>query len=142
MKKFSAIMFTVAAVVLMTACNNVEKILPKKDGTWNISMITETETVNRTVTSDTTYSPVGTSFTFDKDGTGTYTEPDTTDSFTWAYNDDNETITMTLASFPLAIVYDVLESSKDAQTWRYTFTFDDGTDVEVDESTFELERAE
>jgi hypothetical protein len=111
-------MVAVAAV----GCKKVEKILPKKDGTWKATSITYYEYENSSL--DTTYTETNNPeiYTFEKDGTGTISDGTDTANTTWEVNDDNDVIKL-CAAFPGSSIYfctdyDILESDKDRQVWR------------------------
>lgn len=140
MKSFKTLALSAIIAIVAVGCNKVEKILPKKDGTWRAVSITDAQYVNNTL--DTTYvdNNPGETYTFVKDGTGSMTDTDTTIAFSWTVNDDNDQITLCVDFLGVQFCQpmDVLESSKDAQTWFYSDKAAGDTDWY--ESTMELER--
>jgi hypothetical protein len=143
--KSSVKAFAIVAVLAIVAvsCNKVEKILPKKDGLWQGTESIVTQFIDGT--QDTTWTDtdsLGRMF-FDKEGTGYATdfEGNNRVDFTWSVNDDNDVVTITDTS-DTAVMYDVLESSKNEQKWFTSFSFDiSGTTYKTDITTT-MERAE
>ena len=140
-KKRNAILGLLAAVLVLAACQNLEKILPANTGTWNavsgsVSII-EDGTV---LVSDSTVSVSGTSFQFNEDGTGSYTEDGQTSTFTWSYDADSEQITTTESGE--SITYDVLDYTKNTMTIFFPFEIDFLGLILRTETTLNLERAE
>lgn len=136
-----------AALILMAAiaCStDAEKVLPKKDGKWALNKLTiatsqtvagQTNTTNSVFTSG-----LGT-YTFDKDGSGSYVSSDTTLNFKWSGSEDKLTFTYTDNSTESITVQ---ESSKDAQKWYYsetsTYTLGTETVTQTINQTMELTR--
>jgi hypothetical protein len=123
MKKLLSISALVLVCIIAVSCGKVEKILPKQDGTWRSSSTTYREFVANAL--DTTYTETfNSTMVFEKDGTGySYeTNADSTDAFTWSVNDDNDVVTICQDFFGLqfCVPFEVLESSKDSQTWVAT----------------------
>lgn len=137
MKSFTIFAAALTLVIGMTSCNKVEKILPKQDGTWNISSQVSREYENDSLVFTGTETNVGTLF-FDKEGTGTFTDADTTTTFTWTVNSDGDQVTICQDFFGIqfCIPNTVVESSKDAQSWSSVIV--DGTSRS--ETDMELER--
>lgn len=139
MKKFLSISALALVCIIAVSCGKVEKILPKKDGTWKSTSTTYRDFVNNTL--DSTYTDTEAStMVFEKDGTGySYTtNVDSTDAFTWTVNDDNDIVTICQdflgASF--CVAFDVIESSKDSQTWMTTFQSGTAGTYTESEATF------
>ena len=145
MKIFKAFAFTLIAAFALSSCNNVEKILPKKDGLWNVKSIHQITSVDGTVQQDTTMSDQGTMM-FNSDGTGVNADNNGgTTEFTWAYDKEADVVSVTQDS--LTLENNVLESSSKAQTWQsnLTITIDLGilgTITSTVDITTDLERAE
>lgn len=118
MKTFKVLSFALLTLLVVTSCNNVENILTKKTGTWNIKTQTSETFVGGTSQGSESETNVGT-FTFNDDGTGSSTQDDSTFTFNWTYNKDQDQVTITDQG--LALVWDVLESSKKEQKWTNTF---------------------
>lgn len=137
MKSIKLIASTLILTAALTSCNKVEKILPKQDGTWTIKSQTTREYDNGTLVSTETETNAGTVF-FDKEGTGSWTDADTTLPFTWTVNSDGDVVTIcqSFLGIQFCIPNTVVESSKDAQSW--TSVIEDGTDRT--ETDTELER--
>jgi hypothetical protein len=140
MKKLVSLLSLAAIVMVVASCGNVEKILPKKDGTWESGTTTYREYVANTLDSTYTDNTV-TTYTFQKDGTGTYSENGTTtvSNFTWSVNADGDIVTLCedfLGGSSLCIAWDVQESSGKEQLWMATIQSGvSGTYTEV-EATF------
>lgn len=125
MKSFiKAFAVTLLLAVVVVSCGKVEKILPKKDGLWvGTSQTTVTYVDDSLVSTETDTDSLGFMF-FDKEGTG-YSEDYANanrQEFTWAVNDDNDVITITVDS--TSIDYDILESSSKEQKWFTSLSFE------------------
>ncbi|MEM7036664.1 MAG: hypothetical protein AAF570_06760 [Bacteroidota bacterium] len=124
MKSFKALVAFALVAFVMVSCAKVEKILPKNDGLWNVTTLNVKTYVDGTLDSDTTYNNNGTMM-FSEDGTGVITDAaDSTSTFAWAANDDNDMVTITQDG--LAVTYEVVESKKDAQEWMGSYEIDLG----------------
>ena len=108
MKSFRILAIAALAAVFFTGCMNLEKLLPNV-GTWNMSEVNQKVYQDGTLATDTTIYDLGT-ITFNDDGTGSTTSDNQTTEFTWSYDGDAETITITEDS--TVTTMDVLESSK------------------------------
>lgn len=136
MKLVKLFSLAIVMVVAVSSCNKVEKILPKQDGTWTIKSQVSREYESDSLVSTDTETNVGTIF-FDKEGTGTFTDADTTTAFTWSVNDDGDVVTIcqSFAGINFCIDNTVVESSKDAQSWTSTQvdgTYRSETDMELE----------
>ena len=145
MKLFKAFAFTLIAAFALSSCNNVEKILPKKDGLWNVKNIHQVTTVDGMVQQDTMMADQGTMM-FNSDGTGVTTDNNgNTNEFTWSYDKDADVVSVTQDS--LTFENNVLESSSKMQQWQSTLTITIdlgilGTITSTVDATTDLERAE
>ncbi len=131
--------FIVVALIAIVAvgCGKVEKILPKKDGTWKVTKQEQRDYQNDVLQSTDTEITI-TEMVFKKDGSGTYVDGGTTYAITWSVNDDNDEFTMCedFAGASVCFTYDIIESKSDSQVWFLELS--DGNDrTEVD---IELER--
>src|SRR5688572_18060881 len=100
------LLFTSAFIaVLLVGCSKdkqLEKMLYKKDGTWNISSVSW-EKVQQNNSGQTVKTGISTNagtFTFDKDGSGSYnyTIDNTSYSKTFSWTVNNETFAITFVS--------------------------------------------
>lgn len=141
---FKAILAVLMVATLTVGCSNVEKILPKKDGKWKIVSVKYEEYVNNTLDSTAIEPGVGEFYEFVKDGTGTFTDPDTSYAFEWSVNDDKDEVTMCVDFFgggtQFCFTNTVLTSEKNNQTWFYSDKV--SGDVNWIDQTVELERVE
>lgn len=121
MNKINFLAIVFAAALGLTACQNVEKILPSNEGTWEAVSITisEFEDGVATVTDSVVTYNGNLTYKFNDDGTGVYTEDNDTEEFTWLYDSDNEKLTITEGSIPA--IFDVIEISKDEMQLFFTF---------------------
>lgn len=138
MKNFKSVLAIALVAFAMVSCTKLEKVLPKADGVWKATSQTNVSFENGVETArETTPSNQLPTFTFRDDNTGTASLPGEPDeAFTWSANSDNDKLTITQVSFPVAFTFDVLELSSKSQTWFYTY--EDGNERE--ETTIELER--
>ncbi len=129
MKKTIQIATMLLVVVSLYSCTKTEKVLVRKDGTWNIDEQTSSYTLFGVPTTDTD-TDAGT-VTFKDDGSGTIDYNDgTSDTFAWSVTDD--VISVTYASIGETVDFDILDSSKDSQHWNGSYTYDVlGTPVDV-----------
>ncbi len=143
MKKLNLNVFFVAllAIAALSSCMNLEKILPKNTGTWEVVTDRTATYEDETLVSDstTTYSGEVT-YQFNEDGSGVFTEDGQTTNFTWSHNEEAEQLTITEDG--LAIVLDVLSYTRDTMTLFYTFDFDFFGVVFKTETTLNLKRVE
>jgi len=115
---------TLMLAVVAVSCGKVEKILPKKDGKWKTTSTSTAIYMNSVL--DTTVVTLSNDSSdvmeFLKDGVGNVISTDTTTSFTWSVNDNNDEITIcqTFLSVQLCVTSTILESSKNEMTWFYT----------------------
>ena len=83
----------IAAILALSSCQNLERILPKNTGTWTaVSGTVNVFEGGTAVTSDSTiaYGSGELVFQFNEDGSGTYTEDGEDTDFTWTYNAELE----------------------------------------------------
>lgn len=120
MKTFKVLALTALMAIVIVGCSKVEKILPKKDGTWkttsSVSRVYVNSALDTTITQTTGFDET---VTFEKDGIGSITDPDTTIAFTWTVNDNQDEVTMCFdfGGISLCQTSTVLESEKDKQVW-------------------------
>lgn len=112
MKTFKAMALAAFVAIALTACNNVEKILPKKDGRWDVSRVEAKTYFSGVLASDTVITDGNGFMVFNSDGTG-YTEDengtkDAGSDFTWTADDDKISVTDSSGT----LTSDVLEASK------------------------------
>jgi len=126
------VLFLVAAA-MVTGCSNTEKILTKKDGRWEITTSTF-ELYTNGVLDDSGEWETPQFVTFNDDGTATYEDPNDADfadyTVTWSFNSDNDQMSVnesyedTNFSLSANYIFDVLESSNNAQSWLSSNTED------------------
>lgn len=140
MKNFKVIALFLLSAFIMVGCSNTEKILAKKDGKWAIASQSDKYYTDGVLDSE-EVATTGLGFIiFEDDGTGEF-ESDAgvaSDSFNWSFADDKVTIT----SGGLGLVYDVLESDKDAQKWSTSIEIEFLGSVSRTDSELSLERAD
>jgi hypothetical protein len=118
MKKFTYILFISTMMLTFASCANIEKILIKNNGKWNIDRITSTTEITGFPSTTDEDLNAGT-ILFEDSGTGTIEYNDgTSETFDWQVTDDVITIDFNATGF--TIDYDILESSKNSQSWRGT----------------------
>lgn len=100
-------------VVLISACSKApNKVLVKKDGTWNAAYTTVTSQTgmpDQTVTGTST-------ITFEKNGNGHYVDSGSTVNFTWSYNEAATSITLT-EDTGNTYTYTVSDLKPNSETW-------------------------
>lgn len=141
MKKHFVLLLALAAVVALSSCKKVDKVLPKKTGDWKaVSGSVSTFVDGVAVTTDSTFTPSeDVIYHFDDDGTGTYTEGSAaSDAFTWTYSKDPETLSITQDG--VTIDYDILECTKKEMTWFFPFEIEFFGITTRTETTFNVER--
>ena len=142
MKNFKVFALALVTAFALYSCSNVEKILPKKDGLWNVTSQTDEEYEDGTLVTTTTTTDSLPSWMFNSDGTGEVFEfgGASGGTFNWVYDDNNESVTITQDGLGLA--FTVVESSKDAQTWTSSLEIDFAGTIFRTDSRYELARAE
>ena len=140
MKKLNLILVMLVVAGVFTACCNVEKVLPKKEGDWKVTNATTSVFVDgQAQTTDSTSTPdEDVIYHFDEGGTGSYQEGSQSSDFAWSYNKDTEQITITQDGF--AQVYDVLDCGKKAMQLFFTFEIEFFGITTRTETTFDMER--
>ena len=131
-------MILAVVAVAMMSCNKVEKILPKKDGIWKVTQMTQTDYKNGTQTSTETQTDSLPTYTFNKDGSGSYTDGVDSGTFEWSVNSDNDKITLTEQGF--GITMDVVESKKKTQKWQWNVESTVADTTFKTETVMDLER--
>jgi len=140
MKNVKVLALLLITAFAMTACNNTEKILAKKDGKWAVKSQSDKYYTDGVLDSE-EVTTTGLGFVvFESDGTGEFqTDAGATDgTFNWSYSDDK----VTLTEGGLGLVYDVLESSKDEQKWSTSIEIEFAGTVSRTDSELMLERAD
>jgi len=112
MKKILSLLSVFVMVLAITSCTkNPAKVLPKKDGKWNV---TYTETSNgKTETGAGTMTFTETNFTITDNAL-----PSLAVTGTWSYSKDTEKITLTIGSDVTS--YTVSDMKRDSETWTRT----------------------
>ena len=118
--------FSLLCLLLLTACKkNQNKILPKKEGIWNVVEARVQYYENDTLITDEISTPGG-SFTFEKDGEGSMVDPnisgDTQIPMAWYYDDEKEEILILNSTSSHTHVYSVLEFGRKEQTWFVSYS--------------------
>lgn len=110
MKKIVSLFTALAFIFIIASCSkNPSKVLPKKDGKWNVTY-TETEDGKQTDSGKGTLVFTETAFTLTDDALTGF-------SFagTWVYDKGSENITITI--FNDATVFRVSEMTRKSETW-------------------------
>lgn len=112
MKAFKFLALAAIFGFAFTSCTNVEKILPKKDGRWDVTSVDSKIYFDGVLAVDTVITDGNGFIVFNSDGTG-YTEDeartkDAGSDFTWTADNDQITITDSSDTY----TSDVLEASK------------------------------
>ncbi|MEO0472507.1 MAG: hypothetical protein AAF206_22990 [Bacteroidota bacterium] len=134
-----------AALTLLTACDlNLDNILPKNTGSWNVSRF---ESITRIDTSsiELAFTDAGT-FTFNEDGTGQavlniFGMSDSA-SIDWNYDEEAETITIDFNDGEGPSTFDVLINEKKAQEWQAIDSTTSNGITTVETTFFSLERVD
>lgn len=138
MKKYlSGSLLALFAIVMFAGCGNLEKRLPKKDGTWALETEHRLEIVDENVLVDSTNTNLGT-LVFNKDGSGQKLFTTDTTSIEWAYNSTTDQVTILQNN--INFVYNILENDKDAQSWQNIAEIEVGGSVGRVETTWSLKR--
>lgn len=124
MKNFKVFAFALVAAFAIVSCSNVEKILPKKDGLWQGTSVNTKTYVDDVLDSEETQTDSLGTARYNSDGTGEFFAEDGTSegTFNWSYNKDNDQVTITQDG--IGLVYDVLTSEKNSQTWSTSFSIE------------------
>ncbi len=102
-----------AFVVILASCTkNPAKVLPKKDGKWNVTY-TETTSAGKTETGSGTITFTETGFTLTDNALSGFAF-----TGTWSYDKSSENITLTIGSD--VTVYKVSEMTRTSETWTNT----------------------
>lgn len=114
MKQLKQISFLlIVCTSILASCSKApNKVLVKKDGTWNAAYTTVTSQTgmpDQTVTGTST-------ITFDKNGSGHYVDSGSTVNFTWSYNEAATSITMT-EDTGNTYTYTVSDMKPNSETW-------------------------
>ena len=116
------------AALIAVGCSNIEKILVKQEGVWNVTQFSFVEYTaetapNYSYTDSTEFDLAPSTMTFMDDGTGTFTFNflGQVEDFplTWTATEDEFTLNINDV-FDNPLVYTVNESSNDAQDYSLT----------------------
>ncbi len=142
MKNIKVFALALVAAFAIVSCNNVEKILPKKDGLWQATSLNSKTYLNNVLELDVTQTDSLGTIRFDSDGTGeSFAFDGTSDgTFTWSFDSDEDKVTITQDGTTL--VYEVLESERKSQKWFTSVEFSFGNDVTRFDITQSLERVD
>lgn len=129
--------FGLLLVGMFTSCSNLERRLPKQEGTWNLVSEHRLEIINGEVVNDSSQVDVGT-IQFNKDGTGQKWFSADTANIQWSFNKQTDQITIIQQN--INFIYNVLENNPDSQTWQNVAEIEaSGTTSRV-ETTWDLKR--
>ena len=122
--------------ILISSCSKApNKVLVKKDGTWNAAYTTVT-----TITGTAPTTVTGTSvITFDKNGSGHYVDSGNTINFTWSYNETATSITIT-EDTGNTYTYIVTDLKMNSETWTSTVSITLGGIATTITNTIKLSR--
>lgn len=142
MKTFKVFFLFLAAVLVLSSCQDLEKILPKDNGSWKLvqETISEFEDGVATVTDSVVTYSNPTVWKFNEDGTGSYTEDGVTEAFAWTYDADAETLNIDVDG--IVLDFDVLEWTKDNMKLFFELEFDFLGTKFVSASVYDFEKAE
>lgn len=115
MKKTIAITILTAAIGFTAACSkSPDKVLPKKDGTWNVSIKIQ-QYPGANLTYDMTY-------IFKDDGTVTFQLDGQTSlkSYSWVYSRNTKKITISGLDGSYPEIYNVIEMKAKSEKWQQT----------------------
>lgn len=133
---FSAILFS---VLLLASCAKLDKVLVKKDGKWKVTRTRIKITSGGIPISDVTNNTPNLTYTFEKDNKGTITDASGTNTpFTWAADDDAETITV--VSGGLTTVWNLTENEKKSIKGKSSYSINIFGTVSSYESEIDMER--
>lgn len=104
MTRFLHIALFMIGIMQLVSCSNPDKVLPKKDGKWDLT---------QTYGSDT---EVGT-MDFSKDGEVTVTIDGSTEQYEWDYSEDKKTMTLSQAGSSFARIFEVKETKSKYEKW-------------------------
>lgn len=140
MKNLKVLAFAMVAAFALVSCNSVEKILPKKDGTWNNTSVDSKVYIDDVLFLELTLTDSLGSSTFEKDGTGESFDASgtSTGTFTWTATDEEVSLTQDGTTD----TFEVLESSKSEQTWYQSETEVDNGVTTRTEVTLKIEKAD
>ncbi|MFK7926494.1 MAG: lipocalin family protein [Bacteroidia bacterium] len=142
MKTINVFFLFLATVLVLSACQSLETILPKNDGSWNLvkETINEYEDGVQTLTDSVTTFATPDVYTFNEDGTGTYTDDGATQSFNWTYNADTEILSLDVDGITLD--FEVREWTKNDMKLFTSLEFEFFGTTFLSEYDWEFERAE
>lgn len=119
------------SVLALSACDQYLGGISNLSGTWDIYSITQKAYTNSTLDTSSIQNDVGT-FTFDSDGTGTYSveneDNSSSGSFDWFEQNDKVFINPTnfsdsIFTKNLAIGFDVITNTATQQVWSLTYSY-------------------
>lgn len=113
MKKILSIFSILAFVLVIASCTkNPAKVLPKKDGKWNVTY-TETDANGKTESGAGTITFTESAFTLTDNSLNGLAI-----TGTWSYDKSSENITLTIGSD--TIVFKVTDMKRKSETWTNT----------------------
>lgn len=129
-------------VGVLTACNP-DRVLPKKEGLWQVVSIRDQNYSGNAVAIDTTFpGPFPEQYQFNKDGTGTFIDEGNTADFQWEYDSEKQFLTLDYnPAFQREELIVVERSKRKSQTWLIDSGFPAGLPDRT-ERTLELERVD
>ena len=126
MKKHSIFLplILLATSWILTACtSDPGKILPKKEGHWDVVEVHTIRYFDGEVVQDETNS-TEMEFKFRSDGKGSlWFDGEHHSDLDWTYNEDNNRLTLINEQIPVPSEFIIMESNKNSQIW---FIFEDG----------------
>lgn len=117
---------------MVLGCTKVEKVLPHKDGLWDVKTVTYEHYENDSLIERTGGDENLPYYFFDADGTGYYKSFYFVQRFpfTWSVNDDNDQLTIQDTTSTQPTVWDIVEHKRNAETWvNTTVATDSGVTV-------------
>ena len=112
MKKILSIFTALAFILVIASCSkNPSKVLPRKDGKWNVAYTETDKSGTDTGTGTITFTESG--FTLTDDALSGFAV-----TGTWSYDKSSENIT--LVAFGDATVYKVTDQKRKSETWTNT----------------------
>lgn len=133
MKKIQSALVILGIALIALGCNQQERFLFRKDGTWRTTKETQRVYINGNLSfTDTDIHT--TEVYFNKEGTGTLITDGETEATTWSMNDDGDELTICVLegnSTSTCMTIDVLIAEKDKQVW-HTEIQDDDFRIEYD----------
>ncbi|MFK7926493.1 MAG: hypothetical protein AB8H47_31380 [Bacteroidia bacterium] len=142
MKTINVLFLFLATALVLSSCQNLEKVLLKNDGSWNLVQSTENQYEDGVAVltdSVTTYANP-TVWKFNEDGTGAFTEDGVTDAYNWTYDEDAEVLSIEVDG--IVLDFDVLEWTKSDMKLLFELEFDLLGTMFLSETVYDFEKAE